>query len=182
MGIALAPRSRLASRGGRHAGRWPPGAGRPAWARPGSGLAGRSPGSARRSRRGSGAANSDSSRHGAAADTRAPRRSTGAPRGRGGSGRGSGRTDNGDGGNAEGLRASITSAVEAIRYPICGAPAQDGSGMVRHTEPRRAFPGEETPNEGSLTVTTAVVAKGDDVEGVAATDRSHFLFPALRSP
>ena len=168
MGIARAPRSRLASRGAPRAGSSPPGVGRPAWARPAPGLAARSPGNACGSPPGSGAATSDSSPHGAAADTRVPRRSTGVPRGGDGAGRASGRTDSVGVGNAVGLRASITSQVEAIRYPICGAHAQNGSGIVRRTALRQASPDGGAPDERSLTVTTAVVAKGDDVEGVAA--------------
>ena len=42
--------------------------------------------------------------------------------------------------------------------------------MVRRTEPRRVSPSSETPAERSLTVRTTVLAKCDDVEGVAATD------------
>ncbi len=41
--------------------------------------------------------------------------------------------------------------------------------MVSRIEPRPASPEGEPPDAGSLTVTTAVVAKGDDVEGDAAT-------------
>jgi Recombinase len=40
--------------------------------------------------------------------------------------------------------------------------------MVRRTAPRRASPDEESSDGRSLTVTTAVVVKGDEVEGVAA--------------
>jgi len=169
MRVALAPQSRLASRGAPRAGSSRPGAGRSAGAWSGPGPAARSPGSGTGSPGGSGVARPDSSPHGAAADTRAPRRSTDAPRGGDGVERGSGRTDSGDGGNAGGLRASITSQVEVTQYPICGARAQDGSGMVRRTAPRQASPDGGTPDERSLTVTTAVAAKGDDVESGAAT-------------
>ena len=40
--------------------------------------------------------------------------------------------------------------------------------MVRRTALRQASPDGGAPDERSLTVTTAVVPKGDDVEGVAA--------------
>jgi hypothetical protein len=114
MKVAFAPESRLASRGGHHAGRWPPGAGRPAGAPPAPGPGARSPGNASGSPPGSGVANSDSSRHGAAADRRAPRRSAGATRGADGDGRGSDRR--GTGGGAE-LGASITSQMEGDTVP-----------------------------------------------------------------
>ena len=162
------PRSRLASRGGHRAGRWPLGAGRPAWARPAPGPGARSPGSASGSPRGSGAARPDSSGHAAAVDTRPPHRSTGVPRGADGDGRASGRTDSVGVGDAVRLRASITSQVEATRYSIWGAGAQDGSGVVSRTAPRQASSTEEPPDAEPLTVTTAVVVKGDDVDGGAA--------------
>jgi Carbon-nitrogen hydrolase len=83
-------------------------------------------------------------------------------------------------GTEEGLAEGVPAAPQssgyrspprwkAIPYPMRQAPAQDGCGEGGRTEPRRASRDEETPDERSLTVTTAAVAKGDDVEGVAAT-------------
>jgi hypothetical protein len=168
--LALAPLSRLASRGARRAGKWPLAGARPAGVPLAPGVARRSLGSACGSRRGSNGASADSSGHAAAVGTWGPRRSTGGPRDGDETGRASGRTGNGAGGTAGGLRASLTSLVEVTRYPIWGARAQGGSGMVRRTEPRRVSLCGETPEERSLTVTTTVLAKCDDVEGVAAIE------------
>ena len=180
--LALAPLSRLASRGARRAGKWPLGVGRPAGTRPAPGPGTRSPGSACGSRRGSGGANGDSLPHAAAADTRLPRRSTGGPRDGDEAGRASGRTGNGAGGTAGGLRASLTSLVEVTRYPIWGARAQGGSGLVRRSEPRRISLCGKSPEERSLTVTTTVLAKCDAVEGVAARGLPASSFWARQTP
>jgi hypothetical protein len=64
---------------------------------------------------------------------------------------------------------------KATPYPMRMAPVQDRCGEVGWTEPTRASRDGETPgeipDEGSLTVTTAVMAKGDEVDGGATTSR-----------
>ena len=177
MRLALAPLSRLASRGARRAGKCPLAGARPVPLAPG--VARRSPGSGRGSRPGSAAATGHNLPHAARVGRPGPRRSTGGSRDGDEDGRASDRTGNGAGGTAVGLRTSLTSQVEVTRYPISRARAQDASGMVRRTELRRASLDGETPEDRSLTVTTAVVAKGDDVEGVAAMARRHGLHPGL---
>ena len=131
--------------------------------------AGRNPDSATGSPRGSGVARPDSPGHAAGAGRRAPRRSTGAIPAWDGDGRASGKRDNVGVADAVRFRASIASRVEVTRYPMCRRCAQDESGLVRRTAPRQASPTGEPSDAESLTVTTAVVVKGDDVEGGAAT-------------
>ena len=58
---------------------------------------------------------------------------------------------------------------KATPYPICRACAQDEYGEVGWVELRRASSDRDIPDGEPLTVTTAVVTKGDDVDGVAAT-------------
>ena len=69
---------------------------------------------------------------------------------------------------------------KATPYPMRRAPAQDGCGEVGGTEPSWASREGEPPDERSLTVTTAVVVKGDDVEGVAAMTREFFTYNKKR--
>jgi hypothetical protein len=87
-------------------------------------------------------------------------------RGGGGDGRGSGRR--GTAGAAE-LGASLTSQVEGDTVPDAPGSRSAGCGEVGWTKPTRASAEGDPPDEKSLTVTTAVVVKGDDVYGVAAT-------------
>jgi len=166
LGRGLAPESRLATRGGAR----PTQAGRArarGWTRraPPSGPAGRNPDNATASPHGSAVARPDSSGHAAGAGRPRPRRSTAVGQAEDGDGRGSDRTDNA--GAAE-LGASITSQRKATPYPMRTASAQDGCEEVSWTEPRQASAEGELPDERSLTVTTPVMLRCDDIESVAA--------------